>query len=66
MPEKKNKILPAGNVSAGSGNGFAEGAHLDVDRAVHAEMLFDAPPCFAQHAHGVRLVDHEPGIICPA
>ena len=58
------KGLAAGDVPPSAGEGVADGPHPNVDvTAVHAEVLPDAAAAGPEDANGVRLVDHQEGIV---
>ena len=56
--EKVDQIAGAANVSAESADGFRERADLNIDAAVHVEVIDGAAAVAPQNAGGVRVVDH--------
>ena len=55
-----------GDEAAAGGEALREGAHPQVDLVLEPEELAGAGAAGAEHADGVRLVDHQPGAVAPA
>ena len=56
--QEVDQIRVAGDVAAERADRLRQRADLDVDPAVHAEMIDRAAPVLAEHAARVRVVDH--------
>ena len=63
MAQVVDHVFFTGHITAYRGDGFAERAHLDIDGANHVEVFFDTATGFAEHAHGVGLIHHQPSIV---
>ncbi len=63
MVEKLDQVARAANVAAQRADGLRQRAHLHVDAAVQVEVIDGAAPVAAQHAGGVRVVDHHDGAV---
>ena len=63
MIEKVDQVAGAANVSAQRANRLRQRAHLDVDPAVHTEVIDGAATVAAQHAGSVRVVHHHDGAV---
>ena len=56
----------AGDIATTARECLGQRAHPDINpRGVNALLLENPPPSRAQHANGMRLIDHEPSIIPP-
>ncbi len=58
MVQKVDERPAARDVSAEGADGLRERAHLDVDAAVHLEVIDRPAAVFTEHAAGMRVVDH--------
>jgi hypothetical protein len=61
--EEIDQIAGAANVSAQRADGFRERSDLNIDAAVHVEMIDGAAAVAAEHAGGVGVVDHHDGAV---
>ena len=61
--EEVDEIAGAADVAAERADGFGERADLDVDAAVHVEMIDGAAAVAAEDAGGVGVVDHHDGAV---
>ena len=58
MVQEVDQRAAAGDVAAERADRLRQRADLDVDAAVHAEVIDGAAAVPAEHAAGVRVVDH--------
>src|SRR5271155_3430658 len=58
MIEEVDQVAGAADVSAERADGFGERSHLDVDAAMHCEMIYRATTISAEDTRGVGIVDH--------
>ena len=58
MIEKLDQVARAADVAAERADGLRERADLDIDAAMQVEVVDGAAAVAAQHARGVRVVDH--------
>ena len=64
LAQHVDDLLAAGGESAhGAAEGLAQGAGVDVDSAVAAELLGDAAARLSDHAGAVALVHHHQGVV---
>ena len=61
--EKIDQIARAADVSAERADRLRQRADLNIDAAVHVEVIDGAAAVAAQHAGGVRVVDHHDGAV---
>ncbi len=63
MIQKINEVARTADVSAERANRLRQRSDLNIDAAVHAEMIDGAASVAAQYAGSVRVVDHHDGAV---
>ena len=63
MVEKIDEVARAADVAAERADGLGERAYLDVHAAVHLEVVDSAAAVAAEHAGGMRVIDHHDGAV---
>src|SRR5580698_4922565 len=56
--EKVDEVTSTANITAQCADGFRERSYLDIDAAMHFEMIYRATTISAEDTGGVSVVDH--------